>query len=141
MGLVKAIVFLMVGAGLLVAAVVNGVAIRGFISRAASGVVSHLNAGGSHPEIEFTTASGEKISYPQGGLIFGYRPGQPVRVLYGQENPRGTARVDAFGALWFTPLMLLGLGLALIIGGVASLVSVAHLRSEDGLDPSPLAGL
>jgi hypothetical protein len=131
MGLVKAIVFLMVGAGLLVAAVVNGIAIRDFIGRAASapGVVSHLNAGGSHPEIEFTTASGEKISYPQGGLIFGDRPGQNVRVFYGQENPRGTARVDAFGALWFTPLMLFGLGLALIVGGVASLVSVAHLRT------------
>jgi hypothetical protein len=131
MGLVKAIVFIVVGAALLVAAVVNGIAIRGFIGRAASapGVVSHLNAGGSHPEIEFATASGESISYPQGGLIFGYRQGQKVRVLYGQEDPRGTARVDAFGALWFTPLMLIGLGLALIIGGVASLVSVAHARS------------
>jgi F0F1-type ATP synthase membrane subunit c/vacuolar-type H+-ATPase subunit K len=131
MGLVKAIVFLMIGVGLLVASVANGMAIRGFVGRSASapGVVSHLNAGGSHPEIEFTTSSGEKISYPQGGLIFGYRPGQSVRVLYSQENPRGTARVDAFGALWFTPLMLFGLGLALIIGGVASLVSVAHLRS------------
>jgi len=129
MALLKAIVFLAVGAGLLVAAVVAGIAIRGFVGRAASapGVVSHLNAGGSHPEIEFTTASGERISYPQGGLIFGYRPGQKVRVLYGQENPRGTARMDAFGALWFAPLMLLVLGLALIVGGVAFLMSAARL--------------
>jgi hypothetical protein len=132
MGWVKAIVFLMVGSGLLVAAVVTGLAIRGFVGRAtpASGVVSRLNAGGSHPEIEFTTASGETISYPQGGLIFGYRPGQKVRVLYGQENPRGTARVDAFGALWFAPLMLLGLGIALLIGGVAFLVSAIRLQSS-----------
>jgi hypothetical protein len=132
MGWVKAMVFLMVGAGLLIAAVVTGLAIRGFVGRAtpAPGVVSRLNAGGSHPEIEFTTASGETISYPQGGLIFGYRPGQKVRVLYGQENPRGTARVDAFGALWFAPLMLLGLGLALLIGGIAFLVSAIRLQSS-----------
>jgi hypothetical protein len=129
MGLIKAIVFLMVGAGLIVTAMVTGIAIRGFIGRAASapGSVSHLNAGGSHPEIEFTTGSGEKISYPQGGLIFGYRPGDKVRVLYGREDPRGTARVDAFGALWFTPLILFGLGFALIIGGLASLVSAMRL--------------
>ncbi len=128
MALVKAIVFLVIGAGMLIAAVVTGTAIHGFIGRAASapGEVSRLNAGGSHPEIVFTAASGEKISYPQGGLIFGYRPGQKVRVLYSQEDPRGTARLDALGALWFTPLMLFGLGLALIIGGAALLVSAIH---------------
>jgi hypothetical protein len=132
MALVKAIVFLVVGGGMLVAAVVTGIATNGFVGRAASapGEVSRLNAGGSHPEIVFTAASGEKISYPQGGLIFGYRPGQKVRVLYSQEDPKGTARVDAFGALWFVPLMLFGLGLALIIGGAALLVSAIHLNNS-----------
>jgi len=117
---------------MLVAAVVTGIATNGFVGRAASapGEVSRLNAGGSHPEIVFTAASGEKISYPQGGLIFGYRPGQKVRVLYSQEDPKGTARVDAFGALWFVPLMLFGLGLALIIGGAALLVSAIHLNNS-----------
>lgn len=121
--------FLVIGAGLLVAAVVTGLALRGFIAQAVSapGEVIRLNAGGSHPEIEFTAASGEKISYPQGGLIFGYRPGQKVRVLYGPENPRGTARVDAFGALWFAPLMLLGLGVALVIAGIAMLASTSRI--------------
>jgi hypothetical protein len=123
---IKAIVFFVVGVGLLIASVVTGIALRGFISRAVSapGVVSRLNAGGSHPEIEFTTASGEMISYPQGGLIFGYRPGQKVRVLYAEDNPKGTAHVNSFGALWFTPLTLFGLGLGLMIGPVASFVSV-----------------
>ena len=132
MALVKAIVFLVVGGGMLVAAVVTGIATNGFVGRAASapGEVSRLNAGGSHPEIVFTAASGEKISYPQGGLIFGYRPGQKVRVLYSQEDPKGPARVDAFGALWFVPLMLFGLGLALIIGGAALLVSAIHLNNS-----------
>jgi hypothetical protein len=84
--------------------------------------VTHLRTGGSHPEIEFTTALGEKISYPQGGLIFGYWIGKKVQVLYHQENPRGSACIKAFGALWFVPLMLLGLGLGLLIGGVMFLL-------------------
>jgi len=50
--------------------------------------------------------------------------------LYSQEDPKGTARVDAFGALWFVPLMLFGLGLALIIGGAALLVSAIHLNNS-----------
>ena len=121
----KAILFLLIGFGLLIAAIATGITIRRFIRSASSatGVVSHLNAGGSHPEIEFTTVSGENISYPQGGLIFGYRPGQTVRVLYNEGDPRGTARVDAFGAKWVVPLMLLGLGLTFTIVSVTSLVS------------------
>jgi hypothetical protein len=88
-------------------------------------VVTQLNAGGSHPEIEFATLSGTKITYPQGGLIFGYRPGQQVRVLYNPQDPAKTACVDTFGALWFVPLILSGIGMALLIGGVASLLSVS----------------
>lgn len=100
---------------------------RSFLQKALSapGVVSSLNAGGSHPEIEFTTASGEKISYAQGGLIFGYRPGQNVRVLYHPEDPRLSACVDAFGALWFAPLILLGLGLAVLVVGGLSILTPA----------------
>ena len=110
---------LLLGIGLLIAAIVTGVEKRGFIHRALSapGVVTRLNHGGSHPEIEFTAASGERITYPQGGGIFGYVPGDAVRVLYSPENPRGTASIDAFGALWFPQLMLLSLGLGMSIGG------------------------
>jgi len=124
-------IFLMAGAGLLVAAVGMGLSARGFNARAASapGVVIRLNAGGSHPEIEFTAASGETISFPQGGLIFGYRPGQKVRVLYGPEDPRGTACIDAFGALWFAPLVLVTLGIGMIIAGIASSLALRVARS------------
>lgn len=52
------------------------------IAQAVDGQVERLNAGGSHPQIAFTTATGQRVSYPQGGMIFGYEPGQPVRVLY-----------------------------------------------------------
>lgn len=85
------------------------------------GVVSALNAGGSHPQIDFTTPNGTRVSYPQGGLIFGYRPGQSVRVLFDPRDPEGTARLDAFGALWFDTVALSVLGLVFLVVGVYGL--------------------
>ncbi|KIH82735.1 hypothetical protein UCMB321_3512 [Pseudomonas batumici] len=81
-----------------------------------------MNAGGSHPEIAFTTRSGEKISYPQGGIIFGYQQNQPVRVYYLPEQPAGSAVVDDPGALW-GPSGLLGcLGLMFTFVGLAIVI-------------------
>ena len=126
----KGTVFLALGMGLIVAAIATGLSTRHFVAHASrgEGVVTRLNAGGSHPEIEFTAASGETISFPQGGGIFGYRPGQKVQVLYAPEAPSQTACVDAFGALWFTPLILSFLGTGFTIGG-ASMVASAR-RSD-----------
>jgi len=130
MAALKAIVLSIVGMGLMLAAIVTGLATHQFLGRAARapGVVSRLNAGGSHPEIEFTMPSGGTISYPQGGFIFGYEPGQRVQVLYAPGDPARTARVDAFGALWFMPLLLSVLGLALTIGGVPRVLSAMRAR-------------
>lgn len=93
-----------------------------FLSQAqqAPGVVTALNAGGSHPEIEFTSVDSQVISYPQGGMIFGYEVGQPVRVLYLAEDPVMTAVIEDRGALWGTPVML----------GIMGLVFVWGCRSE-----------
>jgi len=114
--------FILIGGGLLVAAGVIGVRKREFIRKAATadGVVVSLNASGSHPQIEFTAASGQKIAYPQGGFIFGYRPGDRVRVLYNPDDPVRTACVDAFGALWFTPLILCMIGIVCVVAGLLS---------------------
>jgi hypothetical protein len=127
MAKLKAWTLLVVGSALLTAAAATALSRRNFVRAASSapGVVTRLNAGGSHPEIEFTTTSGEKVSYPQGGLIFGYRPEQKVRVLYNPQNPEKTACVDAFGSIWFAPLMLFALGISLLVGGLASLLSAA----------------
>jgi len=102
---------MLIGVGLLVGAGFAGLERHRFVEAAerAQAVVPRLNAGGSHPQIEFTTASGQKVSYALGGLIFGYRPGDRVEVLYLPAEPR-KACIDAFGAKWFWPLMLAGLG-------------------------------
>ena len=98
------LLFAAIGIGLLGIAVNLTLDRRDFLTRAQTvdGVVSHLNAGGSHPEIAFTTVSGEKVSYPQGGFIFGYQKDQPVRVHYLPEQPTASAIVDAPTALWGT---------------------------------------
>lgn len=79
--ILQGLLFVLIGIGLLVIAGNLTLERREFIASAqtADGIVSDLNAGGSHPEIAFTTGSGEKISYPQGGFIFGYQKDQPVR--------------------------------------------------------------
>ncbi|MBJ2346099.1 MULTISPECIES: DUF3592 domain-containing protein [Pseudomonas] len=114
------LLFALIGIGLLGAAFNLALDRREFLARAemADGIVSHLNAGGSHPEIAFTTASGEKISYPQGGFIFGYQKDQPVRVHYSPEQPAGSAIVDDRGALWGTSALLGGIGLVFTLVGL-----------------------
>lgn len=84
----------------------------------ADGVVSGLNAGGSHPEIAFTSAQGEQISYPQGGFIFGYQTGQPVKVYYLAERPANSAVIDDRMALWATPGVVGGMGLIFLGAGL-----------------------
>ena len=115
--------FLGMGAGLLIAGITTGVMRLRFVRQATTcdGVVVRLNAGGSHPQIEFTTRAQEKISYPQGGFIFGYKPGDRVTVLYDPRDAHGTACVSAPGALWFTTLLLCALGVFLAAVGVATM--------------------
>jgi Protein of unknown function (DUF3592) len=112
--------FACVGLLLLCLAAWSASATRSFIRTATSaeGQVVALNAGGSHPQIRFTTPAGQVISYPQGGLIFGYRSGDVVRVLFDAGDPAGTATIDSAGALWFRALLFCGLGALFGITGV-----------------------
>ncbi len=115
----KAILIVIVGAIIILASLLWGFSSRQFISSAAvaKGVVTKLDAGGSHPEIQFLTNAGEKIEYPQGGLIGGYQVGDRVSVLYDEKNPQ-TAVVNSFGALWGFPLLAFILGIWFIIAGL-----------------------
>lgn len=112
--------FILVGLGLLAAASMLAIRTWSFIHHAATapGVIVALLAGGSHPQIEFTTASGRKVTYAQGGFIFGYRAGDRVTVLYRPDNPEQSASIDAAGALWFSSAILGFIGLACLVGGL-----------------------
>lgn len=79
----------------------------GFMAQAqrAEGNVSALNAGGSHPQIDFTDATGKVVSYAESGLIFGYAVGDRVGVLFRPEAPAATAIIDDRGALWGASLL------------------------------------
>ena len=91
-----------------------------FLSQAQSapGVVSALNAGGSHPQVDFTDGAGAQVSYPQGGMIYGYQSGQSLQVFYRSESPSTTAVIDDLGALWGTAVLVGFIGLAFTLAGL-----------------------
>jgi len=121
--LFKGGLFALLGLALLVAMAINASSRMGFLQSAlvADGAVVALNAGGSHPEIAFTDSTGARVSYPQGGLIFGYQVGQPVKVHYQANDPTGSAVVDDFGALWGTAALLGVLGAVFTATGLMTL--------------------
>ena len=116
--MVKIIVFTLVGVGLMISALCWAVSTWHFVARAASapGSVVKLNAGGSHPQVRFATAAGKVIEYPQGGMIWGYRAGDKVDVLYDPQDPTTDPVIDTPGALWgFTTMdFLLGAAFAVV---------------------------
>jgi hypothetical protein len=101
-------VFRFVGIFLLLVSIAWAVSIWRFTTTAATadGVVTRLNHGGSHPEIQFIAADNKVIEYSQGGMIYDYKVGDKVRVLYDKENT-SRAEIDSFGALWgFTVIFI-----------------------------------
>lgn len=116
----RALLFAVVGA-LVAAGSVAGLASAwrfGQTAARASGEVARLNAGGSHPEIRFVTGAGEAVEYPQGGLVFGFRTGDRVAVLYDPAAPQ-QAVVDRVGARYGVPALgaLLGAVLLAVAAG------------------------
>ncbi len=114
-------IFIVVGLLVCIGVLLWGVKTYRFVSRAttAQGMVTALDAGGSHPKIKFSDAKGEDIEYSQNGLIFGYQVGDQPTVLYDARNPR-EACVNTFGALWGFQTLGLFLGICFVaVGGFA----------------------
>ncbi|MDR5741428.1 MULTISPECIES: DUF3592 domain-containing protein [unclassified Caballeronia] len=113
-----------IGLVLLVMASLNVNSTRQFLqsSVVVPGRVVALNAGGSHPQVEFVTLSGERVSYPQGGLVFGMKVGEAVRVRYAPAAVRHSATLDAFGTVWYAALLLATVGLGFVVAGVVSVL-------------------
>ena len=87
------------------------------VAQRAPGEVIALNAGGSHPEIRFPGPGGQMISYPEGGLIWGYRQGMRVEVLYDPADPGRGAVIDDPGAIWGMSIFSGLIGAGLLLGG------------------------
>ena len=120
----KQLIAMIIGLAFLASAAISAHSTRSFLrtSIVAPGKVVALNAGGSHPQIEFVTRSGERISYPQGGMISDLKTGDTVRVRYRPGSALVTATLDRFGAVWYWPLMFSYMGFGFFGCGLSSLL-------------------
>ena len=110
-----------IGLGLLFVSVSSGRSAYQLIAdgSSAQGVVTKVN--GAHLTVEFKSTNGDAFRYLQSGLIWGYRVGDRVQVLYTSSDPRGTACISAAGALWFPTGIMAFLGGSLFLGGLSQL--------------------
>ena len=115
----KAVVFALVGVGLMVAAGFEAASTRSFLARArpAAGEVTLLRAGGSHPQVRFVTEEGRTVEYAQNGMIGGYRVGDRVTVLYDPRDPAMDPVVNTLGALWGFNVMTFLMGGVFVLAG------------------------
>ncbi|PCE21534.1 DUF3592 domain-containing protein [Burkholderia ubonensis] len=128
----KAVSAILIGIGMLIGAAISVGPTRAFLqtSIVVPGRVVWLNAGGSHPQIEFTTRAGETVSYPQGGMISSKKVGQRVAVRYLPDAPARSACVDEFTAVWNLTIVLACGGLFTIVCGLSNLPSRNDGRVE-----------
>jgi hypothetical protein len=112
-----------IGICFLIAAALSAQSTRDFLraSILVPGQVVKLNAGGSHPQVEFVTKAGEHISTPQGGMIFGMQVGQAVEVRYLADNPVPTATLNKFGTIWGLTVFLAAMGVAFVAAALLNL--------------------
>ncbi|AIO49159.1 MULTISPECIES: DUF3592 domain-containing protein [Burkholderia] len=121
----KGISAIVIGVGLLVAAAISAQSTREFLrtSIVVPGLVVKLNAGGYHPEIQFTTKTGQQISYPQGGIVTKVELGQRVEVRYQADDPDGSATMNVFAAIWDSTIVFAFMGAVAIVCGIMNLPS------------------
>lgn len=119
----KGISAIVIGVGLLVAAAISAQSTSAFLrtSIVVPGLVVRLNAGSYHPEIQFTTKTGQQISYPQGGIVTKVELGQRVEVRYQADDPDGSATMNVFATIWDSTSVFAFLGAVAIVCGIMNL--------------------
>lgn len=136
-------ILLFIGLGLLAGAVFWQQSTQSFIGKAAraEGTVTDLVRSRSSdsttykPVVQFTSDRGERIEFISsvGSNPPSYAKGEKVEVLYLADNPRD-AKINGFFSLWGGPLIVGGIGLALLLaGGGIVLVSRLIQRNHEHL--------
>jgi hypothetical protein len=131
-------IFLLIGLGLLGAAVLLVVDTRNDIARAdkADGTVIDLlgerDSDGDtiyYPRVRYVTRSGNPVEFTGsvGSSPPAFDVGEPVSVLYDPAEPE-KARIDSFVQLWF-PALILGV-LGLVCAGIGGGGTLAALRAR-----------
>lgn len=121
----KGISAMVIAVGFLVAAAISAQSTREFLrtSIVVPGLVIKLNAGGYHPEIQFTTKTGQQISYPQGGIVTKAELGQRVEVRYQADDPDGSATMNVLVAIWNSSIIFAIMGAFAVVCGIMNLPS------------------
>ncbi|WP_322045620.1 DUF3592 domain-containing protein [Paraburkholderia sp. J67] len=86
----------------------------------ADGVVTHLPFGPYHPQVSFTTSSGEQIEFPAGGFVH-QNLGDRVRVRYVPDKPFSSAKIDTVWSIWDFPIVLFAFAALWILVGVRNI--------------------
>jgi hypothetical protein len=89
----------------------------------APGMVTRLNAGGSHPQIQFRTKNGKIISYPQNGFIFNFHQGDIVKVIYNPRQPSNHPTLKSFSLLWGATISYFLFGALLVGYGISASIN------------------
>ncbi|WP_063962867.1 DUF3592 domain-containing protein [Burkholderia paludis] len=133
----KGCMAMLTGVALLVSAVVDVRSTRHFVheSIVVPGRVIRLDYGPHHPDIAFTTLAGERIEYPQGGDV-DVDLGDAVEVRYLPADPRSSARMNAFWALWGGPITFGAAGALFMLAGLRAARSSGACGSS-GASGSP----
>jgi Protein of unknown function (DUF3592) len=141
-------IFLLVGLGMLGGGAYNGVSTFHFLGNAvsASGVVIDLEArwdsddGGYtyYPRVRFATEGGRPFEFTGnvGSSPASFDVGEEVRVLFDPAEP-SKASIDSFMQLWFTPLLLAGMGTVFAAVGLLGTLAVARGSGTGRGSPTP----
>ena len=91
------------------------------------GEVTKLNAGGYHPQVEFTTEKGERISFP-GSSSYPVEVGDRLEVRYLPSDPRAQPKVNqSSNLLDFLPAVF---GMVFVIAGLMG-KSLLRFKTKD----------
>lgn len=94
--------------------------------------VVKLNAGGKHPQVEFTTLDGQNISVPASSWS-SVSVGDTVEVRYDPKHPR-IAKMNTLWGVWGLHLMVVWVSAGFILGGLLGFPSKDGWRSEGNID-------